>query len=270
MQTTRPLAAITGASSGIGEVFARKLAERGHDLLLIARRKDRLDALSSELSAKRGVGAEVFPADLTQETDLARLEARLRGSNLQLLVNNAGFGTKSLFHESDVAEQEAMHRLHVIATLRLCRAALPQMVARNSGGIVNVSSVAAFASSPYNASYCATKAWMNSFTEGLHLEMRVIKSDVRIQALCPGYTYTEFHEAMGVKDRSFAAKSWWLTGEQVVDDSLAGLERNALFVIPGLRYKAVVAALKLVPKSLVHANIGRSPSVKRAQTAHTT
>jgi hypothetical protein len=264
VNTPRSLAAITGASSGIGEVFSRKLAERGYELLLVARRRDKLATLAQELSQKHGVHAEAIEADLASEAGLAHVEQRLKSShNLEFLVNNAGFGTTSLFHESDFATQERMHRLHVTATLRLCHAALPNMLAQNRGRIVNVSSVASFVQSPYNVSYCATKAWVNSFSEGLYLEMRAAKADVRVQALCPGYTHTEFHEVMGV-GRSFASKSWWMSAEAVVDASLAGLERNKLFVIPGLRYKLIVALLKILPKSILHANIARSPSVKRA------
>ena len=259
------MAAITGASSGIGEVFARKLAERHYDLLLIARRRNKLAALAEELSQKHGIHAEAFEADLANEAELARVEERLESTrDLEFLVNNAGFGTTSLFLESDLAAQDMMHRLHVTATMRLCHAALPNMVARKRGRIVNVSSVASFVQSPYNVSYCATKAWINSFSEGLYLEMRAAKADVRVQSLCPGYTYTEFHEVMGV-DRSFAAKSWWMSAESVVDASLAGLEKNKLFVVPGLRYKLIVALLKFLPKSIIHANIARSPSVKRAK-----
>jgi short-subunit dehydrogenase len=141
------------------------------------------------------------------------------------------------------------------------------MVARDRGFIVNVSSVAAFAQSPYNTSYCATKAWMNSFTEGLYLEMRKIGADVRVQALCPGYTYTDFHQTMGLT-RDFAPKSWWMSADDVVEESLASLAKNKLFAIPGLRYKLIVALLKLLPKKLIHANIRRSPSMRRAEQRH--
>lgn len=261
----RFIAAITGASSGIGAVFARKLAARGYDLLLIARRKDRLEALAGELAAENGAQAEVFVSDLTQESDLARTESRLREEpRLEFLVNNAGFGTSGFFHDADFVGQDAMHRLHVMATLRLTRAALPGLVRRKKGFIVNVSSVSGFVQSPHNVSYCATKAWMNSFSEGLYLEMRALGVDVRVQALCPGYTYTEFHQTMGLS-RDFAPKSWWMSAEDVVEASFRGLEKNRLFVIPGMRYKLIVAMLKHLPKRILHANIRRSPSVKRAE-----
>src|SRR5437764_1504424 len=136
MPQTRPLAAVTGASSGIGATFARALAARGYDLLLVARRRDRLEAIARELDA------EILVADLTDPTDLHRVEAHLRGAeNLDLLVNNAGFGISGPFVSSLIDGQERMHQLHIIATLRLTHAALGGMVARRKGGIINVSSV---------------------------------------------------------------------------------------------------------------------------------
>jgi hypothetical protein len=262
----RPLAAITGASSGIGETFARKLAARGYDLLLIARRRDRLVELAAELARQHNTQAEPLPADLIAESDLARVEQRLRDEpRLAFLINNAGFGARSLFHEADLATQDAMHRLHVIATMRLTRAALPGMVARDRGGIVNVSSVAAFMQGPHNVSYCSTKAWMNSFTEGLTLELRSIRSRVRVQALCPGFTKTEFHQTMGI-GREFVAASWWMTADDVVDDSLRGLDRGRWLVIPGWRYKLIVTVFRHAPRSLVHMLAGRAPNVRRGSS----
>jgi short-subunit dehydrogenase len=265
--TVRPLAVVTGASSGIGEVFARKLAARGYDLLLVARRKDRLDALSAELSSAFGTRAEALPADLARAEDLGAVEERLRSdARLEFLVNNAGFGSRQFFHEADLSVQELMHRLHVVATLRLCHAALPGMVARNRGYIVNVSSVAGFMQGPYNVSYCATKAWMNSFTEGLVLEMRTIGADVRVQALCPGFTRTEFHQAMGLS-RDFAPASWWMDADEVVEAAFAGLSRRRWLVVPGWRYKLSVAALRYMPRPILHHFIARAPNVRRAQRA---
>src|ERR1039458_8588734 len=178
MQNTRRVAMVTGASSGIGEEFARRLARDGFQLMLVARRPDLLEKLASELG-----GAETLPADLTLEADLARVEARIASApELQLLVNNAGFGTMGRFWETPLDGQERMHLLHVMATMRLTRAALAAMVTRASGAVINVSSVAGFGQSPGNISYCATKTWMNSFTEGLDLELRGVGSPVRVQA----------------------------------------------------------------------------------------
>lgn len=248
MANARPVAAITGASSGIGSVFARTLAARGFDLLLIARRRDRLEALAKE------IGGEVLEADLTNDTDLRRVETSLRGMDrLELLVNNAGFGISGIFAKSQVDGQEQMHRLHVIATLRLTHAALGGMISRRKGGIINVSSVAGFLTNPGAVSYCATKAWINYFTEGVYLELKSAGSPVRVQALCPGFTYSEFHDTAKMDRGKLAGPGWWLPAEAVVAASLEGLDRGNLFVIPGLRYRAIVALVSWIPRSVKRA-----------------
>jgi short-subunit dehydrogenase len=244
------MALVTGASSGIGATFARQIAEEGYDLVLVARRTDRLEALAAELRSKHGVGAEAMAADLTRDEDVARVGRLLEESGqLALLVNNAGFGTKGFFFETDPGPQDDMHRLHVLAAERLMRAALPGMIARRRGGIINVSSVAGFIQNPSGISYCATKAWMSSFTEGLHMELKMIGSPVVVQALCPGYTWSEFHDVMGA-DRGEVPKSWWMPAEFVVRESLRGLKKGKLFVIPGWRYRLIVRVVKLMPRPI--------------------
>jgi uncharacterized protein len=242
-----PVALVTGASSGIGETFARKLAGMGYRLILVARRKQRLEKLAAGLA-----NAEVLPADLTIDSDLKAVEDRIFATpDLAFLVNNAGFGIHGVFFESDVEAQDRMHRLHIIATERLTHAALKGMAARASGSIINVSSVAAFYTNPLNVSYCATKAWINSFTEGIYLELKSLNSPVRIQALCPGFTYTEFHDVMKM-DRNAIPAFLWMPVEKVVTDSLRELQRNRLFVIPGWKYKLLVAVTRSFPRSIRH------------------
>ena len=245
----RKLALITGASSGLGAVFARRLAS-DHDLILVARRRDRLQDLAKELAAS-GASAEVFQADLTSPQDLRAVAERIAAEpRLALLVNNAGFGTRGLFWNRDIEEQARMHRLHIDAVLRLSHAALRGMVQRNAGAIVNVASVAAFVERSGSISYGATKRWMVAFTEGLHLELKSAGSAVKVQALCPGYTITEFHDVLKI-DRRTLTPSWaWLKAERVVDDSLEGLRRGKLIVVPGWHYKAVVALLSTMPNWL--------------------
>jgi hypothetical protein len=253
MESTRPLALVTGASSGIGAAYARRLAARGYDLILVARRVARLEELAGELTRRYGVRAEPWPADLTQDADLEALEDRMaHEEQLEFLLNNAGFGGSGRFYESPVEIQDAMHRLHVIATLRLSHAALRRMVPRGKGAVVNVASVAAFVCRPGNTSYYSTKAWINCFTEGLYLELKQDRSPVRVQALCPGYTVTEFHDVIGF-DRKQVPASWWTPVELVVDASLEGLQRGKLFVVPGWRYKFIVSLLRLLPRPLLHA-----------------
>ena len=253
---------VTGASSGIGAAFARRLARDGFQLILVARRHDLLEQLAGELG-----GAETLAADLTLEEDLVRVEARIASTpELELLVNNAGFGTKGQLWETPLDGQERMHQLHVMATLRLTRAALAAMVPRARGGVINVSSVAAFGQSPGNISYCATKAWMNSFTEGLDLELRGSGSPVRVQALCPGFTVTGFHDAMGMSREGIPAWLWMRAGD-VVDASLRGLERGKLFVVPGAIYKLVVLLEKLTPRWLRTAAVVRATRHARRSKA---
>ena len=265
----RRTALVTGASSGIGAVYARRLAAKGYDLVLTARSKDRLDELADELRTRHGAEAEVLAADLTEEAGLRKVEERIAGaSDLEFLVNNAGFGTRGLFFRADVTGQDRMHRLHVLAAVRLCHAALAGMVGRGTGNLVNVSSVAAFGQSPGNAGYCATKAWMNSFTEGLYLDLAAIGSPVKVQALCPGYTLTEFHHAMGI-GRDHVPAGWWTSAEDVVDASLRGLARGKLFVVPCWRYKFYVFLMKALPGVVIRSLALRFQGKYRRESAGT-
>ena len=239
----KPVALVTGASAGIGAVFARRLAKTGYGLILVARRRDRLEALARELG-----DAEVIEADLTRDDDLRRVAERIAAEpNLELLVNNAGFGILGRFCEVPVEGQEQMHRLHVMATLRLTHAALGGMVARKKGAIINVSSVAAFGQSPTSVSYSATKSWMNSFPEGVDLELRGAGSPVKVQALCPGFTLSEFHDVAQVDRKTIPARLW-MRAEDVVEASLAGLARGKVIVVPGRLYQVMAAVMRWTPK----------------------
>ncbi len=244
----RPVAMVTGASAGLGAVFARRLAERGYDLILVARRKDRLERLAAEL-AEWGAAAEVLPADLTREADLARVAERIEnGPPLALLVNNAGFGATSLFHESDFPAQDAMARLHVLAPVHLTHTALPGMISRGHGGVINVSSVAAFLQGAGGVMYCATKAFLHSFTLGLATELNA--TGVRVQVLCPGFTYTEFHDVMGM-ERSLVPRFGWLRAEYVVDRSLRDWDRGKVVSIPSLRYRLLAGLFRFLPQGVI-------------------
>ncbi len=256
-------AVITGASSGLGETFARKLAARGFVLLLAARRIARLEALKAELEQKHKIEVECFPCDLAKPAEAEGLAARIEsGATPDLLVNNAGFGTLGFFHETDYARQVEMVHLHILATMRLTRAVLGGMIRRGSGAIINVSSVAGFWRSGGNTSYCATKGWMNDFTEGLRIELDLLGSHVIVQALCPGFTYTEFHDVLGV-DRNKVPKWLWMDADRVVEESLKGLESRKLFVIPGWQYRIGAALGELLPVSWRLALERKSPHKRR-------
>jgi hypothetical protein len=241
---------VTGASAGIGKVFCDRLAARGYDLIVVARDGNRLEGLKVELEQRHGTTVEVFPADLTIDDDVSRLGGLLAGSErLALLVNNAGFGTRGTLADASPAQQEAMLRLHVMAPMRLTQAALPVLLKNGRGGIVNVSSVASFLNSGGNINYCATKAYLTSFSEGLAAELA--GTGVRVQALCPGFTHTEFHQRMEV-DVATVPRWMWLPATRVVETSLRTLERGGPVVcIPGLRYKLMVLLLRLTPQWLI-------------------
>ncbi len=253
----RPLALVTGATAGIGKVFAERLAARGHDLVLVARDTARLQALAADLHARYGADAEPLSADLSRDDQIERVAERIRsGPPLAFLVNNAGVGIKGALAETDPGAQSAMLRLHTLAPLRLCHAALPAMLARRGGAIVNVSSLASFIYTPGNANYSATKAYLRAFSEGLAGE--VAPAGVRVQALCPGFTRTEFHDRMGLTAAERRRRPFWLSPEYVVDCSLRSLDRGGPVVcVPDWRYKLIVLLVKLTPRGLLGRVTGR-------------
>lgn len=241
----RGSALITGASSGAGAEFARQLAAAGYDLILTARREDKLRELAARLSAEHGVAADVVRADLTQPDDIARLEALIAGrDDVAVLVNNAGFGTSGNFADVALDAQLDMISVHVLATVRLTHAVLPQMIARRAGAVINVSSVASFFASPGGATYGASKAYLNVFSEALQGELD--GSGVIIQALCPGFFYSGFHDTAEYEgfDRAQIPESLWMPAEEVVAESLASLGKNNVIVVPGRQYKLLVATAR--------------------------
>ena len=251
--TTRRRALITGASAGIGAAFARRLARDRYDLVVVARGRDRLAELAEQLRADHGGAVEVLPADLTHAAELHVVEKLVADADLDLLVNNAGFGTVGAFARLDPAKEEEEIRLNVVALARLTRAALPGMIARRRGRIINVSSMAAFQAAPYNATYAATKAFVNSFTEALYEELR--GTGVVVQALCPGFTRTEFQERAGI-DVSDIPSFAWMSPDAVVETSLRALQRGELICIPGLANRALMTLTSAVPRSITRRVFG--------------
>ena len=246
----RPVALITGASAGLGAEFARALAAQGADLILTARREERLVALAKELQTRHGTHTDILIADLATDEGVAAVKARIAATpNLHWLINNAGFGVKGIFHRTAIDDLDRMHRLHVLAPLHLTHAALPGMVARDAGAIINVGSVVSFVMSAGSAGYAASKSWLHAFSEGIHIELKSVGSKARIQSLCPGYTVTEFHDVLGV-DRSLVPKYLWLDASFVVRESLHALERNNLLMIPSWKYRFIVAVVRCLPRRL--------------------
>ena len=237
------LAIITGASAGIGAEFARQLAQQGYDLLLVARRVERLEALANELRNGFGISAEIRATDLANPEQTQQLANHIKTlNNIALLINNAGFGIEIPIADAPVDGQLAMMHVHMTAPYLLCQAVLPGMIAQRSGGIINVSSIAAWMHGPGAANYCATKAYLSSFSKSLALE--VAGHNVKVQALCPGYTVTEFHdtESMDGFDRGDVPGKLWDSAEFVVKTSLDALNGGKVIVIPGRKNQLLVAS----------------------------
>ncbi|MCX8155782.1 MAG: SDR family oxidoreductase [Verrucomicrobiae bacterium] len=237
---------ITGASSGIGAEYARQLARRGHALVLVARRRERMETLAQELRQKHGVAVECLTADLAEEAGQQTVEKRLLSEPpVGWLINNAGFGSGGLYHETKAPKQMAMIEVHVKAPARLIRAVLPAMVQRRQGVIINVASIAAFAMVPTSAMYSSTKLWMVGFTKALAAELE--GSGVRVQALCPGFTHTEFHDTEEYRDfnRKVVPSFCWMHAAEVVAQSLRALERGSGVFIPGWFNRLMVLGMKM-------------------------
>jgi short-subunit dehydrogenase len=233
---------ITGASSGIGAAFARKLAARGYAVVLVARRVERLESLANELRNQYHVQAEVLVADLADSADIQRVADYAAGlDDLEILVNNAGFAVWGNYAETPVERQLEMVQVHVNASMCLCRAALPKMIASRRGNIINVSSVAAFTPKPRDVIYTASKAFLNVFSESLQMELR--GCGVKVQALCPGFTRTEFHDNPqyeSLKLKQSLPGILWMYPDKVVDISLRALRSNRVIVIPGFLNQVIV------------------------------
>ena len=243
---SRPTALITGPTSGIGLSFAHQLAASGHDLVLVSRDAARLDALAQEVRERYAVDAEVLVADLGDRAALATVEARVADASrpVDLLVNNAGLGLKHKFLDNSVEDEQHLLDVLVTAVLRLSHAALGAMVARGSGAIVNVSSVAGYLP---RGTYSAAKAYVTSLSEWADLTYR--DEGVRVMALLPGFTKTEFHQRMDVSRDS--APSWlWLDVDRLVSEALRDLAKGRTISVPSKRYKAISLVARYTPTSV--------------------
>lgn len=243
-------ALVTGASSGIGRAMVRQLAAEGSDVVLVARDRARLEALAAELGeAHPTVGVEVLPADLARRDDLEAVAARVAATDhpIDLLVNNAGFGTYGDLAELDVETELEEIAVNVTAVVRLTHAAVRAMTARGTGAILNVSSVAGLQATPGNATYGATKAFVASFGESVAGELE--GTGVTLTTVLPGFTRTEFHERAGVGGRPVPDVAW-MSAEDVAARALAAARAGRPWCVPGVLNKVLVAAAGPVPRSL--------------------
>ncbi|MEV0004280.1 SDR family oxidoreductase [Micromonospora sp. NPDC050980] len=248
-QSARRRAVVTGASLGIGEAFARRLAADGWDLVLVARDVARLDALATELTGRHGGEVRTIPADLSTDDGCAVVERRLVADPpVHLLVNNAGISLNTPFVRSAVPDESRLVRLNVLAVLRLTHAALGPMIERGDGAVINVSSVAGFGVPMPGSTYSASKAWVTNFSESIG--QSVAPLGVRVMALCPGYTRTGNHERVGI-DMSRLPAWAWLRADDVVAEGLLDLRKGKLVSVPDWKYKLAVAGLRHAPKQLL-------------------
>jgi uncharacterized protein len=244
-------AVVTGASSGLGEVFARRLAERGHDLVVVARRRERLEALAGRVKEEQGRRVEVVEADLAtpagRDAVWARTEAL--GAPVEVLVNNAGFGLRGDFARLDRARQLEMIQLNVTAVTDLAHRYVVPMIERKRGVILNVASIASYQPVPYLDVYAATKAYVLLFSEALAEEVR--DGGVRVLALCPGPVATEFQAVSGTSIEDVRGRYTAVSPERCVDEALAGLDEGRSIVVPGLPNRLLTASVGFFPRALI-------------------
>ncbi len=246
----RPVAVVTGASVGIGAEFARALAARGCDLVVVARNEQRLEELASALRDEHGATVEVLPADLETNEGVAKVEARLAdgAGPVELLVNNAGFGTNGAFHSLPIEGEVAEINLNVVALVRLTHAALGPMVQRGHGGVINVSSVGAYQPTPHSATYAATKAFVSSFTNAIHEELD--GTGVKAMVLAPGFTHTEFHVRAKIENNDSMPSFVWQDADEVVAAALKAYDKGRAVCIPGALNNVAAAFSGSMPAGL--------------------
>ncbi|TLX73233.1 SDR family oxidoreductase [Labilibacter sediminis] len=244
-----PKAIITGATSGIGTGYVNSLAKKGWNLIITGRRIARLNKLKKEITQKYHVNVIAIPADFTCDEDIKLLlETIDYEDQIDLLINNAGFGQNKNFFENSIEEQQKMLKVHITATSKLIHHVVPKMILNQEGAIINVSSLSAFLPASNSYYYSASKAFLVSFSESLHIDLA--GKNIKVQVLCPGFTQTEFHSRQGLGE----AKSWlarkilWRSVDQVVNKSLKSLGRKRIICIPGFVNQCIYHILNIMPK----------------------
>jgi short-subunit dehydrogenase len=251
-------ALVTGASAGIGAAFSRRLAAEGRPVILVARDAERLERSAVQLREHYNVDVEVLPADLRTDVGCQAVAARLADTArpVETLINNAGIGLHQAFGDADLAAEEGLLDLNVRAVLRLTHAAITPMTARGRGEIINISSVAGFVPRGPAASYAASKAWVNSFTESVSLQLA--GTGVTATAICPGFTHTEFHERADLDPESSTPKWMWLDPDRVVAYGMVDARAGKPISVPYRRYQLIVLVCKLLPRSVLRRIMSRA------------
>ena len=245
----RKIALVTGATSGIGAAFARHYAAQGYDLIITGRREQKVNLFARELMSKHAIDVRVIIAELSDKRDTDMLLEQIKGKDIEVLVNNAGFGYNTLFQNGSMDVVRSMVEVHVMTALSLIQEVLPDMIKKVRGTIINVSSESAFLLIPGNAVYTGTKTFLKSFTEALHLDL--MGTGVKVQALCPSFTLSDFHEKMGM-DRSRQVNRGiirWMTPDEVVGVSIKSLDKGKVVCIPGAHSRLLIKILSLMPKN---------------------
>jgi short-subunit dehydrogenase len=245
----RPCALVTGATSGIGAAFASRLAQKGFDLILHGRRQKELMDRAKNLERIYSTSVEIIIAELSRPDEIRKVEERINSlDRLDMLVNNAGYWEPGVFWEHSPDSLEAMIMVHNVAPVRFIRAALPRMLERDKGDIINVSSLGAYLNMVTLENYGATKAYLISFTESLHVAL--MGTGIRVQALTPGFTVTEFHSRLGADFTK--EQRTWMQPEEVVDESLRALGKGPVVCIPGFKRRFIVKLASMLPRSVYY------------------
>jgi short-subunit dehydrogenase len=239
----KSLALITGASAGLGAAFARQLAGRGYNLILVARRKEKLADLAAEIKKDHQIDVEILQADLATIAGIQKVEQRIQAINrLDILINNAGFGLAGEFARQSVDQNQDMLQVHCVAPMRMVHAALPGMIARQSGTIINVASISAFIPMTGNVQYSASKSYLVTFSRALQLENQ--RNGIKLQVLCPGFFHSEFHDVMRANKKTIPG--WlFMQADKVARRSLGALKHRSVVYIPGFIYQLAVLLVSI-------------------------
>jgi len=252
---------VTGATSGIGRAYAICFAKKGYDLIITGRRMDKLNILAHELREACGICVRTIKAELSDDQDTGKLIKSIENhNNIFVLINNAGFGSGVEFSKNNLEDHMRMLQVHVVVSVKLVYAVLPQMISRKEGTIINVSSLGAYMPAPGSSMYSATKLFLKSFTESLYMEVH--QHGIKVQCICPGFTHTEFHERRVAGKVLKAGNLMWMDADMVVKKSIQSLNHNSIICVPGILNKMLVWVALLIPRRLYYYIMAKSGNIK--------